>query len=163
MSKIVSYRDLRVWHDAMDLAELIHHLATRVAAPETYALTDQMKRASVSVPSNIAEGFGRGHRAAYVNHLMIAKGSLFEVDTQVRLAVRFGLVSPGDAHEPLALIERTGRRLTRLVAALRRGAPHHRRKAQGPGPKAGREYRPPRSRHPPPPAPPSPAAAHSPD
>jgi four helix bundle protein len=83
-----SYRDLEVWQKAMDLVEEVYRIAERFPSQEKYGLTGQLQRAAVSIPANIAEGYGRMHRKEYLQHLSIAKGSLAEVETHLALAVR---------------------------------------------------------------------------
>ena len=77
--RIQDFTDLRVWQAAMTLAEEVYRLSDSFPARETYGLTAQIRRAVVSVPSNIAEGFARGHLKEYVQHLAMARGSLAEV------------------------------------------------------------------------------------
>ena len=84
------YRDLSVWQKAMDFCVEVYALVRKLPTTETYALGDQMRRAAVSVPSNIAEGNGRGAKAEYARFLAIARGSLLEVRTQLELAERLG-------------------------------------------------------------------------
>jgi four helix bundle protein len=87
--KINSYKDLIVWRKAMDLAAEVHLLSRSFPKKEIYGLTSQVRRAAVSVPSNIAEGQARQSTAEFLNFLSIAQGSLAEVDTQIMLAQRF--------------------------------------------------------------------------
>ena len=87
-SQIKSFRDLVVWQKAMDLVELVYAITKQFPSDERYALTSQIKRASVSVPSNIAEGYGRHSTADYIRFLQIALGSLNELQTQLELAIR---------------------------------------------------------------------------
>ena len=77
-----SYRDLLVWQKAIEPAILIYRLSDAFPRTETYGLTSQIRRASVSVPSNIAEGYGRGSRKEYLQFLFVAQGSLKELETQ---------------------------------------------------------------------------------
>lgn len=83
-----SYRGLLVWQKAMDLATMVYHLTEPFPKREVYGLAAQLRRAGVSVPSNIAEGYGRGSRREYLQFLTIAQGSLKELETQVLLAER---------------------------------------------------------------------------
>src|SRR5689334_886802 len=96
--------DLEVWKDAMRLAREIYRASAAFPDSERFGLTAQIRRAAVSVPSNIAEGAGRGRPAEYANHLRIARGSLMELDTQLWLARDLGfLTESSDVH---ALIQR---------------------------------------------------------
>jgi len=83
---IKSYKDLIAWQKGMVLVKLVYRWSQGMPSEEKFGLTNQMRRAAVSIPSNIAEGYGRGTRADYVRSLRIARGSLYELDTQVRAA-----------------------------------------------------------------------------
>ncbi len=83
---IRSYRDLVAWQKTMALAKRIYGATKLFPAEEMYGLAQQMRRAAVSVPSNIAEGYGRGGRKKYIHFLHIARGSLYEVETQTLIA-----------------------------------------------------------------------------
>ena len=85
--QIKSFRDLVVWQKAMNLVELIYALTKQFPADERYALTSQVKRASVSVPSNIAEGYGRDGTKDYLRFLNISLSSLFELQTQLEISM----------------------------------------------------------------------------
>jgi four helix bundle protein len=85
---IRTYRDLIAWQKAMDLATLIYKGTRDFPKDERFGLVSQMRRAAVSIPSNIAEGFGRGRKAEFRRFLEISRGSLFEVQTQAELARR---------------------------------------------------------------------------
>ena len=81
------HHDLRVWQEAMALVTKVYALTGDFPADERFGLTSQIRRASVSVPSNIAEGAARGGRKEFVHFLTVARGSLSELDTQLRIAV----------------------------------------------------------------------------
>ncbi|MDX2132764.1 MAG: four helix bundle protein [Planctomycetota bacterium] len=100
MSAIRSHRDLRAWQFAYALGLRVVRATRTFPKHEMFALSLQLRRSSVSVPSNIAEGFGRGSRADYLRFLKIARGSLFEVDTQLRFALDLGYLKPA-GHESL--------------------------------------------------------------
>jgi len=80
------HHDLRVWQDAMELVTRIYSVTGTFPAEERFGLTSQIRRASISVPSNIAEGAARGSRKEFIHFLTIARGSLSELDTQLRIA-----------------------------------------------------------------------------
>jgi four helix bundle protein len=90
---VKSYRDLLAWKRAMDLVVPLYELTRVFPREELYGLTGQVRRAVVSVPSNIAEGQGRGQGNEFTHHLRIARGSLQEVETQLIVASRLGYVT----------------------------------------------------------------------
>jgi len=116
-----SYRDLLVWQDSMELVITIYRTTSTFPKEERYALVDQLRRAAVSVPSNIAEGNGRSRTGDYLRHLSVAVGSLHELETQIQIATRLGYLS---AEVEKELVEvtctRIGRMLSALIRALRR-------------------------------------------
>ena len=118
MATIKSYRDLEVWRLAMELAQVCYEQTAGFPSRETYGLTNQIRRAAVSIPSNIAEGHSRRTRQAFLNHLSIALGSQSEVETQIELAHRLRFLSEKPAKEILQLAERVGRMLHALIRAL---------------------------------------------
>lgn len=95
MAEVKSYRELVVWQKAMNFAEHVYRVLRTFPAEERYALCDQLRRAVVSVPSNIAEGRGRDSARDYAHFLTLARGSLNEVSTQLELATRLGYMKPG--------------------------------------------------------------------
>ena len=88
---IRSYRDLKVWQLAMDLAEESYRISQTMPITETYGLTSQIRRSAASIPANIAEGYGRESTGSYVHFLKTARGSLRELETHVLLAQRIGM------------------------------------------------------------------------
>ena len=93
MGTINSFRDLEVWRLGMDLVENVYRASADFPKNEIYGLTSQLRRAAVSVPSNIAEGHTRASTKEYLNHVSIAQASLAEVATQLELALRLGYLS----------------------------------------------------------------------
>jgi len=118
-SKVRSYRDLVVWQRAIDLVDAAYRLSRTFPLEERFGLTSQLRRAAVSVPSNIAEGHGREHLGEYLHHLSIANGSLMEFETQVVIAGRMAYVTPETQQRTLDLSGDVGRMLAGLVRALR--------------------------------------------
>jgi four helix bundle protein len=94
MPKISHFRELRVWQGGMDLVESVYRISVEFPKSELYGLTSQVRRAAVSVPSNIAEGQTRASTKEYLNHVSIAQASLAEVETQLEIAVRLGYIAP---------------------------------------------------------------------
>ena len=118
--RIHSFRDLNVWQDGVALAEAVYRETAGFPRTEDYGMTSQLRRASVSVASNIAEGWGRNSRKDYLRFLHVARGSLFEVATQVEIARRVGLLDADAAQRVETTGTTCGRRLSRLIAALAR-------------------------------------------
>ncbi len=114
-----SYQDLEVWQKAMDLAQMIYDVTKKFPREEAYGLTSQIRRAAVSVPSNIAEGQGRSSTKDFLRHLSIAYGSLCEVETQLLLSERLGYVDSTHTHQTTALCQTVGRLLNGLMRSLR--------------------------------------------
>ena len=113
-----SYRDLVVWQRSMQLAEEIYALCGAMPRFETFGIAGQLRRASASIPSNIAEGYGREYRADYVKHLSIAQGSLTEVETLVMLSVRVGHLRPEAVLKACSLSDEVSRMLRALLKRL---------------------------------------------
>jgi len=91
--KIESFRDLKVWQAAFALSVAAYRLTATFPRTEQFGMTSQLRRCSIAVASNIAEGYGRGSRADYLRFLKIARGSLFELETQLQLSEAVGLAS----------------------------------------------------------------------
>src|SRR6266481_4327391 len=99
-----SLRELRVWQKAVDLVEQIYLITQKFPKEETYGLTSQVRRAVVSIASNIAEGHTREHLKEYLHHLSMAQASLAEVETQLEIGVRLKYIIPNYVRELLAEI-----------------------------------------------------------
>jgi len=114
---IRSYHDLRVWQLAMDLVEAIYRASDNFPSAERYGLVSQMRRAAVSVASNIAEGHARS-LGDYVRHVFIAAGSLSEIETQVELSLRLDFISRAESEPLLHRCSELGRMLWSLRKRL---------------------------------------------
>ena len=114
-----SYRDLLVWQKAVELALSVYRLSEGFPKHEIYGLVSQLRRASVSVPSNIAEGYGRGSRREYLQFLSIAQGSLKELETQTIIGQRLGYATLAQAERVLAASEVVGKMLGSLIRSLK--------------------------------------------
>ena len=115
---IKSYRDLIVWQKAMDLVEDVYKKTKGFPREELYGLTSQLRRAVVSVPSNIAEGQGRNSTKEFLHHLSIAYGSLCEVGTQILIANRLGYLEKRDLERLDGLTSEVGRLINGLSNKL---------------------------------------------
>lgn len=111
-----SYQNLQVWQFAMDLCEEVYKVCLKLPKSEIYALADQLKRAAVSVPSNIAEGQKRLNRQETIQFTGIALGSVAELETQLLLAKRIYNI---ELDETLILAERVSKMLTALIKSLK--------------------------------------------
>ena len=118
MNEIKSYQDLMAWQTARSLVKRIYQATATFPAQEIHGLTNQVRRAAVSVPSNIAEGYGRGTRKDYVRFLQNARGSLYEVETQVILADDLGFLVPSVSQPLLLQTGECSRILNGLIRSL---------------------------------------------
>ncbi len=115
-----SYRDLRVWQEAMALGEKCYQLTREFPKDELYGMTSQIRRSAASVPANIAEGYGRGTRGEYIQSLRVSQGSLKELETHLILSQRVRL-APETAFGPaLAQCELVGKLLFALIRSLQK-------------------------------------------
>jgi four helix bundle protein len=114
---IKSYKDLEVWNYAVDLAQMMYALTEKFPAAEKYGMISQMRRAAISIPSNIAEGWGRT-RKEYIHFLVIAYGSCCELETQIILSQRLKFLSVDDTQVIEAQLASTGRMLKALQKSL---------------------------------------------
>ena len=115
----MNYTDLIVWQKAMELVEEVYRLMKLFPVDERFRLCDQLSRAAVSIPSNIAEGNGRGQKVDYARFLSIARGSLYETSTQLEIAKRLGYIS--DYKKANSLILEIRRMLIGMIAKLKGG------------------------------------------
>jgi four helix bundle protein len=112
-----SHRDLPVWQQAMSLVECVYRLTETFSSEERFGLTTQLRRAAVSIPSNIAEGAGRSSTGELGHYLGIALGSAAEVETQLELAIRLGFVN--DTDDATHLLENVRKQLIVYRRSLR--------------------------------------------
>lgn len=121
--KIESYSDLLVWQQAMELVTETYALTKIWPKEELFGLTSQVRRAAVSIPANIAEGYGRESRASYSNFLRIAQGSLKELETLFEVAVRVGIESEERIKPQRLKCESVGKLLNLLIRKLNDSRP----------------------------------------
>ncbi len=112
------YRDLDAWKQSMDLVERIYKASAEFPRGELYGLCSQLRRAAVSIPSNVAEGFCRRTTKAYAYHVSIALGSHGELETIVELAARLGFLLESDRQTLQTTSESVGRLLSGLYRSL---------------------------------------------
>ena len=107
MGNINSYKDLKIWQKGIELVEVIYKISVSFPQNEQYGITSQIRRSSVSVPSNIAEGWGRGYNNNFLQFIKIARGSLYELETQLIIAYKIQLITKEDFEiiQNLILIE----------------------------------------------------------
>ena len=117
--KVRRCEELIVWQRAMELVERVYEVSRAFPRDEIYALTSQVRKAAVSIPSNIAEGQGRQTTADFLRHLSIAYGSLLEVETQVMLAQRLNYLEESQCERVFSLSNEVGRLLNGLMKSLR--------------------------------------------
>ena len=118
--KVRNYQELIAWQKAMDLVEEIYEASKSFPREELYALTSQIRRAGVSIPSNIAEGQGRLTTPDFLRHLSIAYGSLREVETQILIAGRLRYVHATTVERVMRGASEVGRLLNGLMSSLTR-------------------------------------------
>ena len=118
--KVKNYQELIAWQRAMDLVETVYKASKGFPREELYALTSQVRRAAVSIPSNIAEGQGRRTTSDFLRHLSIAYGSLREVETQVLIAGRLRYLTASQVETVMNGTGEVGRLLNGLMNSLSR-------------------------------------------
>ena len=114
-----SYRDLLVWQKGIDLCELIYRASTEFPRYELYGLTSQIRRAAVSVPSNIAEGAGRITKGEFIQAIGHARGSLLEIETQLIISRRLGYLENKRSQDLLETANEVGKLANGLIRSLR--------------------------------------------
>ncbi|SHF02673.1 four helix bundle protein [Flavobacterium fontis] len=119
MNSIKSHKDLHIWRKGMDITEAIFRLVKSFPKEEKDILTNQMKRCALSIPSNIAEGFGRNSNRSFIYFLAIARGSLYELETQLLLAERFHYIKDVQLlHTVLLQIQEEGKMINAFSKTL---------------------------------------------
>ncbi len=113
-----AYKDLIVWQKSMELVREIYALSKKLPLEERFALSDQMRRAAVSIPSNIAEGYGRNTTRDYARFLGIARGSIYELETQMNICIMLGYISEQDASKAFDFCEEISRIIFAIIEKL---------------------------------------------
>jgi four helix bundle protein len=119
--EIKTFRDLIAWQKAMELTKHVYRVTTQMPESERFGLTSQIRRAAVSIPSNIAEGYARQSRVDYIRFLKTARGSLVELQTQIILSEQLSLVQfPSESTNLLAETDRVLQGLIRSLENLKK-------------------------------------------
>lgn len=118
MGKVGNFRDLRVWQSGMEVVEAVYRVSAAFPKSELYRLTNQIRRAAVSVPSNIAEGHSRATTREYLQHVSIAQASLAEVETQLEIAARLQYLETAGSTTLLQQVQALRKKLYTLRDAL---------------------------------------------
>ena len=118
MQKNHSFRNLTVWQRSMTLVQEIYRATKKFPREELFGLTAQIRKASVSIPSNIGEGKRRKRERAFLHHLDIALGSQGEVDVQLEIAFRVGFLPKNEYHRIQQIVEEVGKMLNGLITSM---------------------------------------------
>lgn len=114
-----NFRELQVWQKGIDIVVEVYRITEQLPREERFGLISQLNRAAVSVPSNIAEGCGRGTDPAFIQFLEYAIGSVFEIDTQLEVVERLKLIPPGELNTLKSMIDEEGKMINGLISSLR--------------------------------------------
>ena len=115
---VKDFKDLIVWQKAMELTTVVYTLVKKLPREELFALSDQMRRSVISIPSNIAEGQARNSTKAFIQFLAIAKGSKAELETQLLLCVAVRYLTKNDIQQAEVLITEIGKMINALQKSL---------------------------------------------
>ncbi|MBU0486280.1 MAG: four helix bundle protein [Proteobacteria bacterium] len=113
-----TYRDLDIWKKGVNLVKMIYEITEMFPKEEVYGLTSQMRRAAISIPSNVAEGFKRFHNKEYKHFLYIAQGSCAELETQLTIAKELSYLKITKEQELLEEIDHIGRMISNLIKKI---------------------------------------------
>ena len=116
---IRSFKDLIVWQRSMDLAVTIYKITQKLPASELFGLTSQLRRGAVSIPSNIAEGYGRQSTGNYRQFLSISRGSLMEIETQIDICERLKYLAHPETENIFKEITEISKMLTSLISKIK--------------------------------------------
>lgn len=114
-----NFRELQVWNKGIEIAVEVYRITELLPRDERYNLISQLNRAAISIPSNIAEGCGRGTNPAFIQFLEYATGSVFEIDAQIVVIERLKLLPQGELRSIKSMIDEEGKMLNGLISSLR--------------------------------------------
>jgi four helix bundle protein len=115
---MATFRDLKVWQKSKEMVKPVYVLSAKFPAQERYGLTNQLRRCAVSIPSNIAEGYGRRSDVDFMRFLRIACGSLYELETQLEIAIDLGYASKSDCNSIFAGVNEIEKMLSVFIRKL---------------------------------------------
>ena len=118
MSSIQSYKDLLIWKKGIEIVKEVYFLSKQLPKNEEYAISDQIRRAAVSIPANIAEGYGRASTRNYLYFVRIARGSLFEVETLLTVMIEVELITAEHAKTLSELLIEEGKMINSFIKSL---------------------------------------------
>ncbi len=119
MSEIINFKDLKIWQKGMDIAEKCYFLTKLFPRDELYSMVQQIRRSAVSIPANIAEGYGRRSTGDYIRFLNIAQGSINELETHLILSQRVGLTNKKDIELIISWLHEESRMINALIKKLK--------------------------------------------
>lgn len=118
MSNVSTYKDLLIWQKGIKIVKEVYLICKDFPKDELYDLTSQVKRSSVSIPSNIAEGWGRNYTKSYVQFLKYSRGSLLELETQIIIAKELGFISTQNFNKIQGLITEESKMLNAFIKSI---------------------------------------------
>ena len=118
MNKIKTYKDLLIWQKGMEIVKAIYMLCKEIPNEELYGLQSQVKRSAISIPSNIAEGWGRNYTKSYIQFLKYSRGSLLELETQVIIARELGFISAESYNKTQGLITEESKMINAFIKSI---------------------------------------------
>jgi four helix bundle protein len=118
VSGVSSYKDLKVWQKGIDIVKLIYTICASMPKDEIYGLQAQLKRAAVSVPSNIAEGYGRNYSKSFIQFLKISRGSLLELETQIIIGFELEMIDESNYSKIIDLITEENKMLNAFIKSI---------------------------------------------
>ncbi len=119
MTAINSYKDLIIWQKSMTVAENIYLITSKFPPEEKYNLVSQMRRSTVSIPSNIAEGRARSSRKDFTQFLRIALGSINELETQLELSLRLSFLDETDYNKTISMLLEVKKMIFKMISSLK--------------------------------------------
>jgi four helix bundle protein len=119
MSDIKTYKDLIVWQKSVELVKLLYQLTRELPSDEKFGLVNQLRRASVSIPSNIAEGFGRKTQKERIQFFVIAYGSALEIETQLHISKELGFGTSKAVEKAESILLEVLKMLNKMTSSVR--------------------------------------------